>query len=489
MQGIGVLTGKTLGGYLLGAPLGDDGFGPIYQATHQNLKRPFALRVLSDRFTFASGFESLFEHMTQVVSALEHPNLLTLDDYGTDGPYVYLVTPFVEGISLEHWLRQRAGQAVAPAQVTRLFNQALIAFKYAHEAGVTHLGLTAQHILLEPNGRLMVANFGLSYLAEHLWIAWNGRRSFGDPRYLAPEQFPGRTPSGTASDIYSLGIILYRLLTGALPYEGTPQAILSAKLEGPPSLRASVPALPPGLEDVVQRALMPTPEERWPDIATFGGAFHLALQRSGHAPPKQLTGSTPALALPEGPASGSERRTTPGVAPLAPDGRSRAPASASSAIVPMLPGDYGAIGQRSHPRPEARLALQREHTPPPVEEAPTPGLTWSSAGRGRAVPPPPPPGWAATGRYHPPQHSRPEKPRSLFRRIISIMVRTIIVLLTLGVLGAAIYYGYNRWLHMQPPPPAAPTPAVSPTISPVPTSAYNYHRNIIMYAVILPYPL
>ena len=132
MQGIGVLTGKTLGDYLLGAPLGDDGFGPIYQATHQNLKRPFALRVLSDRFTFASGFESLFEHMTQVVSALEHPNLLTLDDYGTDGPYVYLVTPFVEGISLENWLRQRAGQATAPAQVTRLFNQALIALKYAH---------------------------------------------------------------------------------------------------------------------------------------------------------------------------------------------------------------------------------------------------------------------------------------------------------------------------------------------------------------------
>ena len=108
MQGIGVLTGKTLGGYLLGAPLGDDGFGPIYQATHQNLKRLFALRVLSDRFTFASGFESLFEHMTQVVSALEHPNLLTLDDYGADDPYVYLVTPFVEGISLENWLRQRA---------------------------------------------------------------------------------------------------------------------------------------------------------------------------------------------------------------------------------------------------------------------------------------------------------------------------------------------------------------------------------------------
>ena len=457
MQGIGVLTGKTLGDYLLGAPLGDDGFGPIYQATHQNLKRPFALRVLSDRFTFASGFESLFEHMTQVVAALEHPNLLTLDDYGTDGPYVYLVTPFVEGISLENWLRQRAEQPIGPAQVTRLFNQALTAFHRAHEAGVTHLGLTAQHILLEPNGRLMVANFGLSYMAEHLWIAWNGRRSFGDPRYLAPEQFPGRTPSGTASDIYSLGVILYRLLTGALPYDGTPQAILSAKLEGPPSLRAIAPALPPGLEDVVQRALMPTVEDRWPDIATFGGAFHLALQRSGHAPPKQLTGSMPVLALPEGPASGS-----------------RAPASVSSAIVPMLPGDYANPGPMSHPRPDAKLAEQRERTAPTVEAAPASGIVWSSAGRGRTVPPPPPPGWTGTGLYQPAQYSRVQKPRSLFRRLVSFVVRTLIVLITLGALGAAIYYGYNRWQHMQPQPPVSPTPAISPTVSPAPASADHY---------------
>lgn len=446
MQGIGVLTGKTLGEYQLGTPLGDDGFGPIYQATHQNLKRGFALRVLSDRFTFASGFETLFSHMTQVVAALEHPNLLTLDDYGTDGPYVYLVTPFFEGISLENWLRQRAGQPAGPAQVTRLFSQALSAFHYAHEAGVTHLGLTAQHILLEPNGRLMVANFGLSYLAEHLWIAWNGRRSFGDPRYLAPEQFPGRTPSGPASDIYSLGVILYRLLTGALPYDGAPQAILAAKLEGPPSLRAILPALPAGLEEVAARALMPTLEERWPDIATFGGAFHLALERAGHAPPRQLTAGVSAPALPAGPE----------------------PADISNVIVPMLPGNYVNAGQRSQPAPAARPPLQQKPGAPPAQEEPMPAIAWSSAGRGRAVPPPPPPGWTANGSRQPARYSGQATPRHPFRRFISLLARTIIVLLALGALGFAIFYGYNRWLHIQQTPAASPTPAVAPTISPTP---------------------
>lgn len=478
MQGIGVLTGKTLGDYLLGAPLGDDGFGPIYQAAHQNLKRAFALRVLSDRFTFASGFESLFWHMAQVVAALEHPNLLTLDDYGIDGPYVYLVTPFVEGISLEHWLRQRASQptgrpggagkalAVAPAQVTRLFGQALTAFHHAHQAGVTHLGLTAQHLLLEPNGRLMVANFGLSYLAEHLWIAWNGRRSFGDPRYLAPEQFPGRTPSGPASDIYSLGIILYRLLTGALPYDGAPPAILAAKLEGPPSLRAAMPALPPMLEEVVRRALAPNPEDRWPDIATFGGAFHLALEGSGHAPPKQITGSMSRLALPAPLAA-------PAAAEGGPPGR-QGPAIVSSTIVPMLPGNYVNPGHMGQPAPGVKPPLQQKPAAPPAQEAAQPAITWSSAGRGRAVPPPAPPGWGTPGWREPTSYAAPQKPRSPLRRLISIVVRTTIVLLTLGALGAAIFYGYNRWSHIQPAPDASPTPIGSPTGSPTPPSPSGY---------------
>ena len=115
MQGIGTLTGTILGDYLLGAPLGDDGFGSIYQATHPNLQHPFALRVLADRFTVASGFQQLFSHMAQVVAALEHPNLLPLYAYGIAGPSSYLVTPLVESIALEHWLRQRAGRPAGRA--------------------------------------------------------------------------------------------------------------------------------------------------------------------------------------------------------------------------------------------------------------------------------------------------------------------------------------------------------------------------------------
>lgn len=480
MQAMGMLTGRTLGDYQLGAPLGDDGFGPIYEALHLNLDRSFALRVLSERFTFASGFEEHFWRVAQVLAALEHANLLTLDDYGMQDAYAYLVTPFVEGVTLENWLRQRQGQPVGPAQVIRLFSQVLAAFNHAHQAGVTHLGLTPRHILVEPNGHLLVANFGLPYLAEQLWIAWNGSRSFGDPRYLAPEQFPGRSPAGVSSDMHALGVILYRLLAGALPYEGPPQAILTAKLEGPPSLRARVPGLPPALESVVARALMPAAEERWPDVASFGGAFFLALERSGLPVPQHLLGGPGERALSPPGGQASRLLTAPDLPPQdAPAG------SPSGTILPMLPGDYSVPagrGQasspvpplpsgRSRPRSEMQPRPARQPAgPPPAEAAPTAVVSWSSAGRGRAVPPPPPPTWNQGAQPRAGYQIASNVGTGRLRRTVSMVARIIVLLLTVGALAGAIFYGYQRWQMLQHPATPPSQPAASPTLAPSPTS-------------------
>src|SRR6185437_14738457 len=166
MQAMGGLSGRRLAGYELRAFLGDDGFGPMYEAYHLNLGRTFTLRVLSDQFTFAHGFEDYFARVAQVLSTLEHANLLTLDDFGVDGPYAYLVMPFVEGLTLDAWLERRQGQPVNPAHVIRLFGQMLAGLGHAHQAGVTHLGLAPRHMLVQPNGHLLIANFGLPYLAE-----------------------------------------------------------------------------------------------------------------------------------------------------------------------------------------------------------------------------------------------------------------------------------------------------------------------------------
>jgi serine/threonine protein kinase len=442
----GGLSGRRLAGYELGAFLGEDGFGPTYEARHLNLGRVFALRVLSDQFTFAQGFEEAFGRVAQVLSTLEHANLLTLDDYGIDGPYAYLVMPFVEGVTLDAWLNQRPGRPATPAQVARLFGQMLAGLGHAHRAKVTHLGLTPGHIFVQPNGHVLVANLGLPYLAEQLWITWNGSRSFGDPLYLAPEQMPGRTPSGVAADMYALGVILYRLLTGALPFEGSAQVVLAAKQAGPPPLRARHPDLPASLDVVVQRALAPSPADRWASAAEFGGAFFQALGQANPLPSSTLSGggadrSVPLLLPPgeESPAgaAGSLRNTpTPGYAP--PGGRKGQPSRTSQ---PSLPPIQPPGGPAASPGEGSKV------------------LSWSSAGRGRISPPPPPSGWgagAAAGQVAP--------ARSFARRLLSALVRVVIILVTLAVLGFAIYFGFQRWAQIQHQTPT-PTP-VKPSPTP-----------------------
>ncbi len=440
MQGMGAMTGKRLANYELGAPLGEDGFGPLYQAVHLNLERPFTLRILSDRFMFAAGFEGHFERVMRVLAELEHTNLLTLDDYGIDGPYAYLVMPLVEGMTLETWLRQRPAQPMLPAQFARVAGQMLAGMDYAHQVGVTHLGLTPRHILIQPNGHLLLANFGLPYLAEQLWIAWNGSRSFGDPVYLAPEQIPGRTPSGTAADLYALGVIFYRLLTGVAPFDGPPQTILGAKLAGPPPLRARSPDLPPPLESLIMRALAPSPEDRWESVAALSAAFEAILKQGGY------------LSSPGGsPGSGQGSLLLSGtLAPplAAPEG---------NPVGPPAPGV-------SHSRP-----VRNTHPPvvppaaPPPQSEPAAILSWSSAGKGRVAPPPlPPPNWRQS-------HSLPQpRQSSALHQVISGTIKLVLLVLTLALLGAAIFYGYGRWVQIQrqqtTPPTAVPTqPAPSGT--------------------------
>lgn len=440
MQAMGGLSGRRLAGYELGAFRGEDGFGPMYMARHLNLGRAFIMRVLSDQFTFAQGFEEAFLRVGQVLSTLEHPNLLTLDDFGMDSPYAYLVTPFVEGQTLDAWLRQRPGQPVPPAQVMRLFGQMLAGLGSAHQAGVTHLGLEPKHFLVEPNGHLLVANFGLPYLAEQLWITWDNKRSFGDPLYLAPEQMAGRTPFGVAADLYTLGILLFRLLTGALPFEGPQPAVLQAKLAGPPSF-ANHTSLPAELEAVVRRALAPSPADRWPSVAEFGSAFYHSLGQPNPLPASSLPIAGPArgmpLLLPSAEEDPLTKAASPGEPP-APLGR-RGVRRAGRA---KTPGSRGAPSAQAAPASQGGRAL-----------------SFSSAGKGRIGVPPPPPGWDVTGAASPDDFL---PPKSLSRRLLSAFIRVVILLVTLVVLGVAIFYGYQRWTQIQHQM-VTPTPAVSPT--------------------------
>ncbi len=340
MAGSGVLTGRYLADYRLGRLLGQDGFGQIYEALHTDLRRDLALRVLSERFTFAAGFEERFAHLGRVLAVLEHPNLLTLDDYGQDGPYAYVVTPLVKGGSLEEWLGKHPQEPVRPAQVLRIIGQLTSVLDYLHQHGVTHLGITPGRVLLEPNGHLLLADVGLPYLAEELWRGWNERQAVGNPIFLAPEQLSGSAPSSAACDIYAVGVLLYRLLSGKLPVDPASPAILEAKFQPPPSLRGQKQAPPPALEAITLRALHPVPEQRWPSISAFAEAFYTVMEAAGfHRAAGAAPGSAYGARSPE-PSPTPERDESRGPGTPPPWSIAEppvAPAFAARAVAPARP--------------------------------------------------------------------------------------------------------------------------------------------------------
>ncbi len=414
MAGSGALTGRYLAEYQLGRLLGEDSFGQVYAAFHVSLRRDLALRVLSERLTFAAGFEERFAHMGRVLAVLDHPNLLGLDDYGQDGPYAYLVTPLVEASTLEEWLGAHPQEPVIPAQVMRIIGQLTSVLSHLHKAGVTHLGITPSRVLLEPNGHLLLSSPGLPYLAEQLWRGWNEPRASGNPVFLAPEQLSGSAPSGPACDIYAVGAIFYRLLSGKLPFDPASPTILEEKFKPPPSLRGQKQAPPPELEDIALRALHPVPEQRWPSISDFAEAFYAVMQRAGYDRAAGL-----------------------------------APGSASRYISRQDAGTEHGAGQD-------KGAKKRAGKPEGLTEPYLHALD---------VPPEalPPRAWTLVGT--PPAAAQPRPQRSLLTRarfVVFTTIKILILPLILGVLGYAILFGYARWKQLQSQPTPTPAPSVTP---------------------------
>ncbi|HEY7123948.1 MAG TPA: serine/threonine-protein kinase [Ktedonobacterales bacterium] len=419
MAGSGVLTGRQLAEYQLRRLLGEDSFGQVYEAFHVSLRRDLALRVLSERFTFAAGFEARFAHMGRVLAVLEHPNLLGLDDYGQDGPYAYLVTPLVEASTLEEWLRAHPQEPVIPAQLMRIIGQLTSVLSYLHKAGVTHLGITPSRVLLEPNGHLLLSSPGLPYLAEQLWRGWNEPRARGNPVFLAPEQLSGSAPSGPACDIYAVGAILYRLLGNAPPFDPNSPTILEDKFKPPPSLRSQKQAPPPELEEIALRALHPAPEQRWPSISDIAEAFYTVMQRAGY---DRAAGLAPGSA-----SRYISRQDAAGAGPSEGQGK----------------------GAKKRSGKSTGLTEPYLLTPDAPPEA-IPPRAWSVV---NGAP-------AANG--GPDAAARPRRsPLTRVRFVVFTTIKILILPLIIGVLGYVILLGYIRWRQLQTPLPT-PVPSVTP---------------------------
>lgn len=263
--------------YRLEARLGGGGMGTVYRATHLLIDRPVALKVLSQRFVGDETAQQRFRREARAAGRMQHPNAVSVTDFGaTADGYLYIVMELLEGQTLRDVLMREGPFDVARAVSIML--QTCAAVAAAHDAGLIHRDLKPANILIAKHpdtpAIVKVLDFGVAKFAveeqaddDYQTLTQVGAL-IGTPRYMSPEQCSGSGPVTPASDVYSLGIILYEMLSGAPPFNAeTPLAIVFRQVsEPPPPLPASVPEK---LRAIVERALAKDPTKRFPNAEEF----------------------------------------------------------------------------------------------------------------------------------------------------------------------------------------------------------------------------
>lgn len=254
--------------YRLTTQLGSGGMAVVYKAIDLELGREVAIKLLRQGYADDTAFLARFQQEARAAARLAHPNVVAIYDVGRDGQFYYLVMEYVEGQSLKSSLP--AGAPLPPDEAIDLAIQVCAGVGAAHRAGLIHCDLKPQNILVTPDGRVKVVDLGIARALEAK-AADEGVAVWATPQYAAPEQTQGQTVS-PATDVYTIGVILYEMLTGRLPFQGqTSQELARQHAENPPPpLSRWNPQIPPRVEQIVLQTLSKEPARRYRTAAQLG---------------------------------------------------------------------------------------------------------------------------------------------------------------------------------------------------------------------------
>ena len=357
--------------YRLIAQQGSGGMAVIYKAVDQVLGRTVAVKILRPSLITDPSFLERFRNEARSVAKLTHPNIVTVHDVGQDGNTHYIVMEFVNGQDLKKLIRTEG-----PFSVERALNIAIqisAGVGYAHRSGLIHADVKPQNILITEGDTVKVTDFGIAQaLSDAAVVAERQKVVWGSPHYFSPEQAQGERPS-PASDVYSIGIVMFEMLTGRLPYIGADQQELALAhiRDEIPHVTDFNPAVPPQLEQIIVKVMSKEPAMRYRTADQLGRIL-VSYRKQGH----QTTGG-----LPETVRAGSNQPTL-----------TRTPPAEAQPQQPTPPPR----GWTPSPSPPTQLAQ------PAVGANPVQGYTPAYQGGGLAQVTPPP--------YAPPRYQAADRP-------------------------------------------------------------------------------
>jgi serine/threonine protein kinase/Tol biopolymer transport system component len=299
-------AGSQISAYQLLSPLGRGGMGEVYLALDTRLGRKVALKLLPAAFTTDADRTQRFALEARAASALNHPNIITVHEIGEaateSGSLRYIVTEYVEGETLRQRMESLPQRRMKPLEAIEIAMQIAAALSAAHDAGITHRDIKPENVMIRRDGIVKVLDFGLAKLTESASPVIDSQAStvarnitgagvvMGTPRYMSPEQARGDKVDAR-TDIFSLGVALYEMISGRVPFTGTTPAEVTAAIlrDSPPPLIESAPDAPPEMERILENALRKDRDERYRTVKELLGelkdlieerAFESRLERS-----------------------------------------------------------------------------------------------------------------------------------------------------------------------------------------------------------------
>ncbi len=277
-------VGENVGPYRITEQLGQGGMATVFKAYHAALDRYVAIKALHPAFMEDPNFLARFQREARLVAKLEHPNIVPIYDYSEHEGRPYLVMKFIEGETLKARL---ARGLVSPQDTERIVDTVGLALGFAHKHGILHRDIKPSNVLLANDGEIYLADFGLARIAQSGESSLTNDMIVGTPQYISPEQALGKKELDEGTDIYSLGVMLYELTVGQVPFSAdTPFSVIHDHIYTPLPMPHEVnPSVSDEIQRVLLKALSKERPDRYKDVAALVSAFKVAWQAGPHPEP------------------------------------------------------------------------------------------------------------------------------------------------------------------------------------------------------------